>query len=202
MFYDFLRGTIAYTTPQMTVLATEHIGYRIQIPVNIYSKLLAVSGEATLFISFIVRENIQALYGFLTRDERDLFESLLDVNGVGPKLALSLIGHLSLQEMQAAIALSDTQLLSKVPGVGKKTAERLIVEMRGRLPEMTDGTLPLEKKAPVSPIIQDAMSALVHLGYQQAIAEKAVRQVLAEGADKGLAELITSSLKYIREKGK
>ena len=204
MFYDFIRGQLIQASPQMAVLATEQIGYRIQIPVNIYSKLVDFGKEMILFVSFIVRENLHALYGFLSREERDLFESLLDINGVGPKLALSLIGHLSLNELQAAIALGDTQLLSKVPGVGKKTAERLIVEMRGRLPPVNEKEALPEKRALVSPLIQDAMSALIHLGYQQAVAEKAVRQVLEMdlGGEKGLAALITDSLKYIREKGK
>ena len=144
----------------------------------------------------------QTLYGFLNCSERDLFEIMLNVTGIGPKLALSLIGHLTLQELHIAIANQDLPKLCHVPGVGKKTAERLIIELKDKLPHTFQHTLNgLAIQLPQDPkslLIQDAMLALINLGYNQNTAQKAIKQCLKELPEPdNLVILITTALRYI-----
>ena len=152
--------------------------------------------------SFIVREQLQSLYGFLTEEERELFELLLNVSGIGPKTALALIGHLDSVTLHKAVSSHDVTTISKVPGIGKKTAERLILEIKDKLPAC--GGVDLAHPTSFSPSdpraqqISDAMSALINLGYNQAIAQKAIKRSLQDLPEStNLASLITGALKHI-----
>jgi Holliday junction DNA helicase RuvA len=155
----------------------------------------------------VVRELSHALYGFLNEKEKEIFEVLMNISGVGPKLALSLIGHLSLEQMQAAVTKPDLPTLCKVPGVGKKTAERLVVELKDKLSTFT-GIDPSQLSislgdSPETKQIQDAMSALINLGYHQSSAQKAVKQSIKDLPEKSdLAQLITTALKHLQLLGK
>lgn len=198
--FAFIRGLLISATPLHCILEANGIGYKLLTPASLLGQLPQIGEKVLLHSSFIVREQSQALYGFLTVQERDLFELLIGATGVGPKMALSIIGHLSIRDLQAAIIGNNCVVLCKIPGIGRKTAERLIVEMRDKLksiapPDPTSLSIPLSGKQQA---IADAISALIHLGYTQAIAQKAIQrgaETLPENAD--LAALITVALKNI-----
>lgn len=180
-----MKGKITHLTPLHASLEVGGVGYRIEIPVNAFSALSHEQGEVQLFLSDIVREDSHRLFGFLTREERNRFEKLCDVSGIGPKTALLLIGHLPFDDMQLAVSQNDAKTISRVPGIGKKTAERLIIEMRDKMaaPEQL-------------PSVQsDALSALINLGYNEKEASRALQKVSDTSSD--LGALITAALRVI-----
>lgn len=195
----FIKGFIRDLTPNYVVIETHGVGYQIFIPVSSYAKLAACHEEVQLFTSFIVREDSHRLFGFQNKEQKELFELLSDISGIGPKTALNIVGHMSLEDFQSSILKSDTLSLSKIPGIGKKTSERLIVEMKDKLNKIG----PISKEslagmASVPPVFRDALSALLNLGYQQQSAQKALKKIESEhkeGLD--LATLITKALKII-----
>jgi len=197
--YAYMQGKLVQSGPSKAVIDVNGIGYLIQISAGCFSHLPPVGENIQLYTAFIVRENSQALYGFFKAEERDVFNVLLNVSGIGPKLALSLVGHMTLTDLQAAVGQADAKAISKVPGVGKKTAERLIVEMRDKLPNMFHKkvseyavSVPLDSRS------QDIVGALVNLGYNQTQALKAAQKTLdihSETSD--LALLIRESLKLV-----
>ncbi len=199
--FAYIRGKLVHSLPQAAIVETASgIGYKIFIPANVFAGLPQLGTEIILYTSFVVRELSQALYGFLNEQERDLFEALLGVTGIGPKLALNLIGHLPLIDLHQALQQEDMVAFTRVPGIGKKMAERLIIEMRGKISSL----LPfphLSAKAvsdPTTMKINDAMNALINLGYNQSTAQKAIKKSLTdlpEGIN--LADLITHALKNI-----
>lgn len=194
--YAFIRGKVIYTAPHFCILETGGIGYKLHTPANAFSKIVPAGSEQLLHTSFQVRDISQTLYGFLEEQERDLFEILINVSGIGPKLGLSIIGHLSLGDLRVAIANSEIAQLCKIPGIGKKTAERLIIETRDKLAglQFQDCSLPL-MALKESQTAMDAMSAMIHLGYNQSTAQKAVKKSLENLPDNpDLALLITLSL--------
>lgn len=200
--FAFIRGELVTASPISVVIETAGVGYLVYIPANVFGKLPQAGSQVLLHTSHIVREQSQALYGFLVQRERDLFETLLGVSGIGPKLALSIIGHLSSSDLQRAIGNRDITAICKVPGIGKKTAERLIIELRDKIaamlpPDPSEHALQLPHD-PKAQTLKDAMSALINLGYNQITAQKALKkslQDLPENID--LAALITHSLKHI-----
>lgn len=197
--FAFIRGIIMTATPSYCVLDVRGVGYKLFIPHSTFAKLPTNGEEALLHCSFVVRELSQALYGFLNVEEKELFELLMGVTGVGPKMALSIIGHFLPQDLHHAISGNNVTALCKIPGVGKKTAERLIVEMRDKLKEITSiAPVALSIKISYQQAISDAMSALIHLGYTQATAQKAVQKTLElMPEDVKLPDLITHALKHV-----
>lgn len=193
--YDHVTGTLHSSHPHHIVVHVNGIGYRISIPLSAYADLPAVGKELTLHTSFVIRENLQALYGFMEARQRTLFETLISVSGVGPKLALAIIGHLSTERLQIAISEGNVAELSRVPGIGKRTAERLIVDLKTKLPNLFPRD-PISKGGAHSNIREDAISALVNLGYSETVAVKAVEQAVESGA-KELPQLISSALKGV-----
>lgn len=199
--YEFIRGKVVHAETTKVILDVQGIGYLIHTPINIFGHLPQSGGEVTLYTSFVVRELSHALYGFLSTSERDLFEILLDISGIGPKLALSLCGHLTSYEIQQALLINDGAAFSRVPGIGKKTAERLLIELRGKLegilpPTPTHLAVPLSD--PRAQQVHDAMGALISLGYSQQIAQKAVKKTVTDQPDPiPLGEFITHALKNI-----
>jgi Holliday junction DNA helicase RuvA len=197
--FAFIRGTLISATPLWCVVDTGPVGYKLAIAATQLEKLPPAGQEVLLHTSFIVRENSQMLYGFLGTHERDAFEVLLNVSGIGPKLALSIIGHLTPAQLQNAIIGNDLALLGKIPGVGKKTAERLVMELKDKLSDLWPHTGPITTTTPLhSPVIADAISALINLGYSNAVAQKAVNKSHdALPTDSSLAALITHALKHV-----
>lgn len=199
--FAYLKGTLAIVHPTHVVVDVNGIGYTLFIPCRLISELPELGLPVQFFTSFVVRESSQALYGFLNSHERDLFEALLNVTGIGPKMALSLIGHLTFHELQSAVANHDVPTLCRVPGVGKKTAERLIVELKDKLSNLFPihpSNLAVHIPDQKTQQIQDAMLALVNLGYNQSLAQKAIKQSLKDLPETvDLALLITTALKNI-----
>jgi len=197
----YVKGTLVKSSPMEVVIDVGGIGYQVLIPASAFASLPATGKEVMLYTSFVVRDVSHTLFGFLTEVEKELFEQVTAVSGVGPKLALSLIGHLSMDDLQRAISTQDAGMISRVPGIGKKTSQRLILELKDKLgalaPNPSDFAIQI-KNDPQQQKIADAMNALINLGYNQAVAKKAIQKTLATGTDEiDLASLITESLKNV-----
>jgi len=197
--FEYITGKLQEATLTKAVIDVQGLGYSLLIPFSNYGKLPSRGSLVTLYLSFVVREDSHRLYGFLTREERDLFESLIDVSGIGPKTGLALVGHMEIADLQAAISQGQTHAICKIPGIGKKTAERLVIEMRDKVKKglgkglETDGTLSGE-----TGVVADAISALLNLGYNTAQAQKAIKTVMSKTTgDPELAKLITAALRVI-----
>lgn len=190
--YAFIRGKLIESTLSIAIIEAQGIGYKLFVPLNLLSKLPSIGQEVLLHTSFVVREASQALYGFFAREERDTFEILIGLSGIGPKTALGVIGHLELTGLAEAVQSNNVSLLSKVPGIGKKTAEKMILDLKGRVDLMNVSSLPALPSSR-----KDALNALINLGYTQNTAEKAVRQAAASLPEESdLATLITTALKF------
>lgn len=199
--FAYIKGILVQATPTKVIVDVAGIGYQIFIPTSTFSKLPQIQQSVQLNTSFVIRENSQALYGFITFQERDVFEALLNVSGIGPKTALSVIGHLSLEDLHRAISHNEIITISKVPGIGKKTAEKLIIEMRDKLSTLFPSDFSNYAFNPTDPhtqAITDAMHALINLGYNQQTAEKAIKKTLKDLPEElDLSRLITGALKNV-----
>lgn len=199
--YAFIKGKLSHATPGQATLETQGIGYLISIPASVFTKLPQIGQEVQLYTSLVVRENDQSLYGFLASHDRDCFETLLGVTGIGPKIALSIIGHLAIQDLHTAVVTGDIPSLCRIPGIGRKTAERLLIEMRDKIPASTPEMIAAGKSEPKdlrSQTIRDAMSALINLGYSQSTAQKAIKNGLKELPEAiDLSALIAAALKNV-----
>lgn len=180
-----LRGIILEKQPPELVLDVHGVGYELSAPMSTFFNLPAVNDEVTLFTHMVVREDAQLLYAFATERERLLFRSLLKVNGVGAKLALTILSGSDVDTFARSVQEGDTASLTRLPGVGKKTAERLIVEMRDRLKEVSAAmgldTIVSDKAQPVAGAKGEAVEALIALGYKAAEADKMLRSFDSEG---------------------
>jgi len=196
--FEYLRGQLTEAAPNKTVIEISGIGYAVSIPLSTYRKLPNIGATVRLYTCLSIREDAHILYGFLTCDERDLFISLCDVSGIGPKTALALIGHLEIHDLYTAISQAHISLLCKIPGVGKKTAERLVVELRDRI-KSHQLKNPLDLPSCKEPsTAADAISALINLGYNALQAQKAVHAAQATRSEAfSLPELIATALRQI-----
>jgi len=177
-----LRGKLLAKQPNQVIVETGGVGYDVTITVPTFTELPQVGVEIALHIHTIVREDVLALYGFGRPEEKQLFEKLISVSGIGPKLAVTILSGMPADEMVAAIRGSDVARLTKIPGIGKKTAERMVLELRDKLPSL--GAEAVTHIPSLSAIDEDVLSALVNLGYQRLAAEKAVKQVNHNGEGK------------------
>jgi Holliday junction DNA helicase RuvA len=194
-----IRGIILEKQPPQLIVDVHGIGYEIDAPMGTFYQLPDVGSEVRLFTHFVVREDAQLLYGFYTRDERSLFRALLKVNGVGPRLALTVLSSAAPEEFVRCVLNNDTASLVRLPGIGKKTAERLVIEMRDKLSDWYQAP-PVEGAMPHSAdkngrhqILQDAISALISLGYKQQEANRLVTKT--DDGKVGSEELIRRSLR-------
>lgn len=192
--YAFIRGVLVQVTPTQAIVEVSGVGYQIYIPSSAQANL-SLGSTVQLFTSFIVREGFQGLYGFLSHEERDLFNEVIEISGIGPKIALSLIGHLSLSDLQEVILQEDANALSKIPGIGKKTAERLLIELRNKL-EKFFINIPVTPVESTQKTFQDALKALINLGYNRNAAQKALKKSLQGQEEMELGALISASLKH------
>src|SRR4029077_11992898 len=154
-------------------------GYEVNISVPTFSDLPATGSEVALHIHTHVREDVIALYGFLRLAAKVLFDKLMTVSGIGAKLAITILSGMAADEMAAAIRSNDLARLTKIPGIGKKTAERMVLELRDKLPQPTGTSTPAVPT--MSAMEEDVLSALVNLGYQRAVAEKALESIVKNG---------------------
>jgi Holliday junction DNA helicase RuvA len=174
-----LRGRLLAKHPNQAIVETGGVGYDVTISVPTFSDLPGIGGEVALHIHTHVREDTIALYGFLRSAEKTLFEKLITVSGIGPKLAITILSGMAADEMVNAIRGNDIARLTRIPGIGKKTAERMVLELRDKLAVEKAGEI---AAAPaMSAIEEDVLSALVNLGYQRAAAEKSLAAVSRNG---------------------
>jgi Holliday junction DNA helicase RuvA len=172
-----LRGRLISKRPNQAIVETAGVGYDVTITVPTFSDLPSEGADVALHIHTHVREDALALYGFLHAEEKQLFERLIQVSGIGPKLAITILSGMPAVEMVAAIRGSEIARLTRIPGIGKKTAERMVLELREKLAGFGAGPV----AAPVSPVEEDVLSALVNLGYPRPAAERAVATAAKAG---------------------
>lgn len=197
-----LQGTLAAASPLRAVIELNGLGYEVNIPVTTAEKLPAAGAQVKLHTLVIYREDAQTLYGFATPEERDFFRLLIEhVTGVGPKGALTIMSKLSLSLLESAIRAGDIATLAKCPGIGKKTAERLVVELKSKVggaaadAASVPGNTGTEVASPVDSKQHDAVMALAALGYKAADADQAVRRaMLALGARASTEALVKKAL--------
>jgi len=198
--FAFIKGILHGTTETSAIVEANGIGYEVQIGPGQQHTLPELGEEIFLHLSFIIRENAQTLYGFLTPEQKQLFEVVLSISGIGPKIAIQLTGSLTPEAFQEAVRDNNVVVITKVPGIGKKTAQRLLLEIRDKLPKLALRDTPLSESAASAPsqLTRDAMSALVNLGYNQAIAQNALQKALHDNPEfPNLPALITASLQHI-----
>ncbi|ROR98727.1 Holliday junction DNA helicase subunit RuvA [Sinobacterium caligoides] len=198
-----IRGVLIERQAPELVVDVMGVGYELHVPLSTLFKLPALGEEVTLYTHFSVSENSQSLYGFAERNERELFRTLIKVSGVGPKLGLAILSGMGAEEFVKLVQRGDAAALVKLPGVGKKTAERLVIEMRDRLKSWQSAPAPLfdgkmvqteAATANINVLVADAESALVALGYKPTDAAKAINRVLDDGVTSS-EELIRMALK-------
>jgi len=193
----FLQGILADKTPTRAVINVQGVGYEVFIPISSFDRLPAVEADIKILTYHHVREDAQILYGFCTEAERNLFDLLLDVSGIGPKLALTVLSGMSVREIKVAIVTGDVKRLSGISGIGKKTAERLIMELKDKVSagEAVEVTSAGDDAMPGDVRIRDTVMALIALGYKQADALKMARTAAdAAGPDAPVEDLIRRSL--------
>lgn len=194
----YIRGILLEKQAPLLVVDVAGIGYEIDAPMSTFYQLPDIGKEVALFTHFVIREDAHALFGFYTREERTLFRTLLKVNGVGPRLALTILSSITPEEFVRSVLNNDTVSLVRMPGVGKKTAERLVIEMRDKLatwyqtdtanPQLSSTSPPIRHQ-----VLQDAISALVSLGYKHQESNRIVTKIDDGGASS--EELIRRALR-------
>jgi holliday junction DNA helicase RuvA len=190
-----LRGRLLRKQPQEVVIDVAGVGYRVTIPLSTFYRIGEPGADLTLLIHTHVREDTLALFGFLTAAEQALFERLIAVSGVGPKLAISILSGIEAPDLVAALKASDISRLTRIPGVGKKTAERLSLELKDKMQGLAASEEAVPASAPAS-AQEDLVSALVHLGYSRPEAERGVERALAQGEGR-FEELLRRSLRVL-----
>jgi Holliday junction DNA helicase RuvA len=192
-----VRGRLLRKEPQEAIVDVAGVGYRVAIPLSTFYRLGEPGEEVTLLTHTHVREDALALFGFLTAAEQALFERLIEISGVGPKLAVAVLSGIEAPDLVAALRSGDVARLTRIPGVGKKTAERLVLELKDKVQGLaaTEQTAP-EGRASTSK--EDLVSALVHLGYSRPEAERGAARALQEGGGAGRFEdLLRLSLRVL-----
>lgn len=187
-----LTGQLIEKQPPILVVDVNGVGYELEAPMSTFYKV-TLGAPVTLYVHQVVREDANLLYGFASREERDMCRTLLKVNGVGPKMALAILSGMEADAFAACIRQGDVATLTRIPGVGKKTAERLVIEMRDRVGDGPVGLAPMGgEPVPASPE-RDAITALIALGYKAAEAERAVGRIKTDNAS--AEDLIRQALK-------
>lgn len=191
--FEYFRGPLVQSTPTKAVIDINGIGYAIQISLKTFQKLPQIGTQTLIYVAPVIREDEHILYGFLTIEEKNLFYLLTSVSGVGPKTAVGILGHVDIDDFQMAVLQGNVALLSKVPSVGKKTAERLVVELKDKFQNIPRHDSRLSSKD--GSLVSDAVSALINLGYHPLEAQKRVNATVQQhSATVTLSEVISLSL--------
>ncbi|MDE3167794.1 MAG: Holliday junction branch migration protein RuvA [Acidobacteriota bacterium] len=193
-----LRGTLIEKHPNQAIVEAAGVGYDVAIPVSTFTRLPEAGAEVRLRIHTHVREDALALYGFLTQDEKALFEKLISVSGIGPTLAVKILSGLSAGDLVQFIRRGEVERLVRIPGVGKKTAERMVLELRDKLPAPAGEEPAAAPAESLSLVDQDVLSALLNLGCARPQAEAAVRKAKAAGAGGEFEPLFRRALELVR----
>jgi Holliday junction DNA helicase RuvA len=201
---EYVRGILTEKELSQVAVEAHGVGYEVLIPLSTYERLPAPGAEVKLYTHFHVREDTQKLFGFFSKDEREVFRQLIAVSSIGPKTAMSILSKVSVDDLIRSITLGDPSLLGKIPGVGVKTVERLIMELRGKL-KVAPGAADTKEKGASTPagkkilVNQEAFSALVSLGYGEKQVQTAIERVRQTIADKDapVEEWIKKALQVI-----
>lgn len=189
-----LRGRLLRKNPQDLIVDVSGVGYRVLVPISTFCRLAELGEETQLHIHTHVRDDAIVLYGFATSTEQELFERLISVSGVGPKVALGVLSGIETDDLLYAIRDNDVVRLTRVPGIGKKTAERLILELKDKLKHIAPGS---PAPAQPSPKRSDLLSALANLGYSDSESDRAASEALRASPDAALGDLLRSALRAI-----
>ena len=184
----YLTGKIISTKPTQVILDVNGVGYRVNISINTFEKI-SEKETVSLFIYTNVKEDSITLYGFFTQSEKEMFELLISVSGIGPKVSLGILSGIVVDDLKDAIANGNISRLIAIPGIGRKTAERVVLELRNKVDTIKADGITKEKSAK-----DEAVAALATLGYQRQLAEKVVRDLLSENSNYSLEELIRKAL--------
>lgn len=194
----FLEGLLMEALPTQIVVAVHGVGYQVFIPLSSFERLPALGAPIRVLTHLQVREDAHLLYGFLSESERDLFRLLVNhVSGIGPKLALAVLSGMSVNAFKAAVVSSDVAALAKISGLGKKTAERIVLELKDKVGVAAAWEAASEIQGTSGAVANDALLALISLGYKQAEAQKAVKHVISSGANGESGDLVRLALKHL-----
>ncbi|MBS4032978.1 MAG: Holliday junction branch migration protein RuvA [Ignavibacterium sp.] len=189
-----LKGKIISSKPTQILLDVNGVGYKVGISINTFEKIVD-KAEVSLFIHTHVKEDSISLFGFFTESEKEMFELLISISGIGPKIALGLLSGISVESLKDAIEEGNVSRIIAVPGIGRKTAERLVLELRSKVEDISGGEFTKTQPS----IKSEAMSALTTLGYNAKVAEKAVRDLLIENQNYSLEDLIKKALSNLNK---
>ena len=195
----FLEGRLLSKSPEYIIVSAQGIGYQVAVPLSSFYDLPALEQGVRLHIYTHVRQDAIQLFGFLTPNEKEIFLLLLGVSGIGPKVALNILSGISSQELSQALMAEDSARIQRIPGIGKKTAERIVLELKDKIKKLSSGSLPnLVREVGEGTPWEDALSALVNLGYPKAIAEKALGLIKNDTEDTiSLEDLLRKALKSL-----
>ncbi len=197
----YLSGKLLEKHANTAIVDVGGVGYEVSIPLSTFYELGEVGSDVSLRIYTHVREDVIQLYGFNSRRERDLYLKLISVQGVGAKSGISMLSGMSADEIIAALRSNDLARLKSIPGVGLKTAERLVIELRDKVGELSDAVSGLDSTSrsilPKDAVFEDALSALVNLGYQKLAAEKALNSAASEGTEMTVQKLLRRGLQIL-----
>lgn len=197
-----ISGRLTHKSPESLIVDVNGIGYRVIAPLTTYYKLPEINNSVFLYTYTHVREDVFMLFGFFTQEEKDTFEKLISVSQIGPKLAVNILSGITVKELKEAIAKANIVKLTSIPGVGRKTAERITLELKDKIGFIVEDTQPSAASREPSfrrdPLFEDAVSALTNLGYKKIVAEDTVKQVRGNLGEKtNLEDLIKESLKIL-----
>jgi Holliday junction DNA helicase RuvA len=199
--YHYLNGKIAEKTPTAVILDVNGIGYEVRVSLSTFSCLPNLGETVKLFTHFVVREDAQLLYGFATEEEREAFRLLISISGIGPKLAITLLSGVTLPELKRAIQEKNIPVLTAISGIGQKTAERVIVELKDKIgrSEAPSGKEIVHDASVSDQMVEDSVSALVSLGYTKQKAKEAIQKTLKAmlGKKPSVEEIIRAALKHV-----
>ncbi|HNY05416.1 MAG TPA: Holliday junction branch migration protein RuvA [Candidatus Egerieousia sp.] len=196
--YDYIKGQLAEVTPTQAIVETGGIGYKLEISLQTFTDIQSLK-DVKLFIYYHVKEDIAMWYGFYTKAERDMFMKLINVNGIGPNTARMMLSSLSSDELKNAIISGDVDKIKSIKGIGLKTAQRVIIDLKDRIVKGGDTSMEslIAGGAPKTQAAQEALSALVMLGFNKAAAEKVINGIVKENPQYTLEELVKHSLKHL-----
>ena len=189
----YLTGKIISKKPTQILLDVNDVGFLVNISLNTFEKISETEGKISLYTYLSVKEDSLTLFGFYSISEKELFEALISMNGIGPKLAQNILSGISVEELKSAILTKNLARLVSIPGIGRKTAERMLIELREKMEKVSDQSY--EKGGLSFTTKDDAVAALTGLGYNQKIADKIVRDLISQNPQISLEDLIKDSLK-------
>jgi len=196
----YIEGKLSVKTPALVVIDVGGVGYEMHISLTTYNQIGKIGEKSKIFTHLYVREDKLELYGFATEDEKVFFKTLISISGIGPSVAIRILSAIKADRFKAAVIDEDVGILTTIPGIGKKTAQRIIVELKDKIGVLTDKekSYLIGKDPEEHAVINDSISALVSLGYSRAIAQRAVDRVLSETKEEiKIEELIRKSLKFV-----